>query len=298
MTIQVTCPNPSCAKVLSVQETYAGKKGMCPACGSELMIPAAPRCESGAGRRTPEPRGRVGNDESSKALPAASTVRPIDDEFAFDKRHSRDPTATEKPAAGAMTRFALAIGIAALCLLAFSPRMHWIYMPKDDKFRPTRDVNPRFDEAEAVANEFLKETLSGIDFLYVSLAIAGLALVALACTPTQMRDLANGAIAASGSAAVGWGVLAGIWQIGLVWKVISISTTRPSPPWNPGLQSSDSTIYPGPGLGIGVIAAFMAVIVFGALASSRGRFLWVFTAAAIGFIIGMLILVVSVKPWA
>jgi hypothetical protein len=299
MTIQVTCPNASCAKVLSVQETYAGKKGMCPACGSELMIPAAPRSDSGAGRRTPEPRGRLEDNEPTKRLPAGAPVRPIDDDYAYDKRREgARSNVINKPAAGAMTRFALAIGIGALCLLAFSPRMHWIYISKSNAWKPTRDVNPRFDEEEALGNEVLKETLSGIDFLHVSLGIAGLALVALACTPTQMRDLANGAIAASGSAAVGWGLLAGIWQLALVWKVITINSTRPSPQWNPGFQSYDSSIYPGPGLGFGLVAAFMVVLVFGALASCRGRFLWVFTAGLFGFIIGILMLVVSVKPWA
>jgi len=298
MTIQVTCPNASCAKVLSVQETYAGKKGMCPACGSVLMIPAAPRSEGGAGQRTPEPRGRIEDNEPARVPAAGATVRPIDDDYAYDtRREGARSHVTNKPAAGAMTRFALSIGIAALCLLAFSPRMHWIYVAKkDDGFKVTRELPERADLEETLAQMNLNEAISGMELFFGSLVIAGLAIVALACTPTQMRDLADGAIAASGSAAVGWGVLGGIWQLGLVWKVMTFSSTLRSSLWNPSRQYF-SSIYPGTGLGIGLIAAFVTVLVFGALASSRGRFLWAFTAAMFGFIIGMLILVVSVKPW-
>src|SRR6266849_3190661 len=112
MTIQVKCPNASCAKVLTVQEDFAGKKGKCPACGSELMIPATPRVESGAGRQGTPPRGRYGSSDPADALPAAATVRPVEDEdFAFDKRRGRSSSPTATPAAGAMTRLALAVGI-------------------------------------------------------------------------------------------------------------------------------------------------------------------------------------------
>jgi len=305
MAMQVTCPNAACGKILTVQEEFAGKKGKCPACGSELMIPATPRAESGAGRQGPPSRGRYGSTESADALPAAAAVRPVDDEdFAFDKRRGRSST-TNKPAAGTMTRLALAVGIGALCLLALSPRMHWIYISKPDKvqtkpdpvFRDVPIVVPDGPDETIWANLYLNEPIAGFDILYISLAVAALALVALMLTPTQQRDLADGAIAASGSGAVGWGVLVGMWQLGLTWKVISVASHYTDQQRNMNMRPPNVSIYPGPGLGLGLLAATVVVLVFGILVLSRKRVLWVLTAGIIGFFLGLLILVLHVKPW-
>ncbi len=301
MTIQVTCPNASCAKVLTVQEEFAGKKGKCPACGSELMIPASPRAESGAGRQGIPPRGRYGSNEPADALPAAATVRPVDDDdFAFDKRRGGSSSTTNKPAAGAMTRLALAVGIGALCLLALSPRMHWIYVSKPDKDQKTPDFPAAIlsvPDEDLLAKVYLVETLAGIDILQVSLALAALALVALMLTPTQQRDLCDGAIAASGSAAVGWGVVVWLWQLGLTWKVISLASRYSEQQRVQNIRAPTASIYPGPGLGLGLLAATVMVLVFATLVLSRKRVLWVLTAGGIGFFLGLLILVLSVKPW-
>jgi hypothetical protein len=306
MAMQVTCPNVACGKVLTVQEEFAGKKGKCPACGSELMIPAAPRGESGAGRPGPASRGRYGSNEPADALPAAATVRPVDDDdFAFDKRRDRSASATSKPAAGAMTRLALAVGIGALTLLALSPMMHWIYISKPDKVQSRPDVLfpdglkvlPDGTEETLLANLYLNESVAGFDILYISLAIAALALVALMLAPTQQRDLADGAIAASGSAAVGWGVLVGIWQLGLTWKVINLAGRYTEQQRVQNIRPPTASVYPGPGLGFGLLAATVVVLVFAILVLSRKRILWVLTAGGIGFLIGLLILVLNVKPW-
>jgi hypothetical protein len=115
--------------------------------------------------------------------------------------------------------------------------------------------------------------------------------------PTQQRDLADGAIAASGSAAVGWGVLVGIWQLGLTWKVINLASRYTEQQRSLNIRSPTASIYPGPGLGLGLLAAIVVVLVFAVLALSRKRILWVLTAGAIGFFLGLLILVLNVKPW-
>jgi len=306
MAMQVTCPNATCGKILTVQEEFAGKKGKCPACGSELMIPATPRVESGAGRQGATPRGRYGPNDAADALPAAATVRRVDDEdFAFDKRRGRSSSTTNKPAAGTMTRLALAVGIGALCLLALSPRMHWIYISKPDKvqtkpdpvFRDVPIVIPDGPDETIWANIYLNEAMAGFDILYISLAVAALALVALMLAPTQQRDLADGAIAASGSGAVGWGVLVGMWQLGLTWKVISVASHYTEQQRNLNPRPPNVSIYPGPGIGLGLLAATVVVLVFGILVLSRKRVLWALTAGGIGFILGLLILVLHVKPW-
>jgi hypothetical protein len=297
--MQVTCPNLSCGKVLTVQEEYAGKKGKCPACGSELTIPAAPFGD--AGRQGAGPRGRFGADDPAAALPAAPIVRPVEDDVGFDKRRGRSTAATSKPAAGVMTRLALAVGIGALCLLALSPRMHWIYISKPDKVvKPQPDLNvnvPESLEEEMLAERYLKQTLGGIDILHISLAVAALALVALMLTPTQERDLADGAIAASGSAAVCWGFVAGLWQLAIVWKIIKVANHYAEQKKPVGFQATDTSVYPGPGIGLGLLAAMVVVLVFAVLVLSRKRFLWALTASGMGFLLGLLLLVLHVKPW-
>jgi hypothetical protein len=57
------------------------------------------------------------------------------------------------------------------------------------------------------------------------------------------------------------------------------------------------SIYPGPGLGLGLLAAIAVVLIFAILVLSRKRILWVLSAGAIGFFLGLFILVLNVKPW-
>jgi len=40
MKISFFCSNPACAKQLSVEDSFAGKKGRCPHCGTVQKIPA------------------------------------------------------------------------------------------------------------------------------------------------------------------------------------------------------------------------------------------------------------------
>jgi hypothetical protein len=224
------------------------------------------------------------------------------DDFAFDNRRGRPATTTTKAAAGVITRLALGLGISALCLLALSPRLHWIYVSKPDKVQRQPDVFPVPDVSNVpdevgLANIYLGEALISFDILYISLAVAALALVALMLTPTQQRDLADGAIAASGSAAVGWGVLVGLWQLGIAWRVFVVSSHFAEHQKIMGVRSQNASIYPGPGLGLGLLAAALVVIVFAVLVVTRKRFLWVLTAGALGFVLGLLILVLNVRPW-
>ena len=39
MSIKVKCPNPACNKSMTVKDSWAGKKGKCPACGSVINVP-------------------------------------------------------------------------------------------------------------------------------------------------------------------------------------------------------------------------------------------------------------------
>lgn len=40
--IPVRCPNPDCGKAYTANARYAGRRGKCPACGSDVAVPAAP----------------------------------------------------------------------------------------------------------------------------------------------------------------------------------------------------------------------------------------------------------------
>ena len=73
--IKVKCPNAACGKVLTVKDEYAGKKGKCPDCGKELLIPKAGTSPPAAGSSPPkkEPK-QPGPDVASK--PPAKTPAP------------------------------------------------------------------------------------------------------------------------------------------------------------------------------------------------------------------------------
>jgi hypothetical protein len=200
-----------------------------------------------------------------------------------------------------MTRAALGVGICCLALLSFAPKMEWIFVP------PSRanNVVPNTPEAvrhdvtfreTAIGDGYLDIRAASADFRYASLAVAVLAVIALMLTPTTQRDLTDGAIAASGSVAVGWAAIAGIWQLGIVWKVFALATFVHDQQVFAGYRSPDAGIWPGPGLVLGLIADLIALAVFGSLVASRKRFLWLLTGAATGVVIGLLLLAFYVKP--
>jgi hypothetical protein len=148
----------------------------------------------------------------------------------------------------------------------------------------------------AIGDAFLDSRAAAADFRYYSLAVAVLALVALMLTQTALRDWTDGAIAASGSFAVGWGVMAGIWQLGIAWKVFALATLVRDQQVFGTNRNADTSIWPGPGLALGLFAALIVVAVFGSLVVSRKRLLWLVTGAAMGGGLGILMLVLHVKP--
>jgi hypothetical protein len=215
-------------------------------------------------------------------------------------RRSEDLTTNQTPT-GLMTRAALGVGICCLALLSFAPKMDWIFLtgPKAHGATPNTPVVVRPDAASretVIGDAFLDIRTASADFRFCSLAVAVLASVALMLTPTGQRELTDGAIAASGSIAVGWAVVAGIWQFGIVWKVFALATFVHDQQVFGGQRNPEMGIWPGPGIALGLIAALIVVVVFGSLVASRKRFLWLLTGVAAGLVIGCLLLVFYVKP--
>ena len=295
MSIRLTCPNPACGKSLEVDDEYAGKKGKCPGCGVEVSIPG------GGEPRKSEPPSRA------PAGREPATVAPVDDAprgrpAAHPSEHRRTGPRPAGRSAGYFTKATLALGIAALALLAFSPQMGWVYVSKPPK--PTwkgqfdggfHRPDPPVDEAH-VASSVIDNPEAMRAVFYTSLAVALLCFMALAAAQAGPRETGDAAIAAAGSASLAWGVVAGIWQLGQVVKVITRSdlVTVNS---KSAVLVPDHMIYPGIGLGAGLFAATAVVILFAVLVIAHGRILWAFTAGFLGSILGLLILILSVKPW-
>jgi hypothetical protein len=90
--------------------------------------------------------------------------------------------------------------------------------------------------------------------------------------------------------------MAGIWQLGIVWKVFALAGFVHEQLTFGGQKDADAGIWPGPGLALGLLAALLVVAVFGSLVASRKRFLWLMTGATLGVALGFLLLVLHVKP--
>jgi len=300
MTMQLKCPNGSCGKLLTVQEEYVGKKGKCPSCGNELTVPASTN-----GTGTVETRPGPSVDRAERRDSAPPTVTPVDrvhdaTDHTLPARRPLEAPPTEQTSTGILTRAALGVGICCLALLSIAPRMEWIFLTtRPHDFTPIGQEPVRRDFANrdiAIGDPFLDIRSASADFRYFSLAVAVLAVVALMLTPTTMRELTDGAIVASGSVAVGWAAVAGIWQLGILWKVFAFASIVHDQQVFSGVRNADAGIWPGPGLALGLVANLIAIAVFGSLVASRKRYLWLLTGATMGMVIGLLLLVFYIKP--
>jgi hypothetical protein len=300
MTMQVKCPNGSCGKLLTVQEEYVGKKGKCPSCGNELTIPASTNGTGGAETRPVQSLDRTERRDS--APPNFVPVDRVHDamDHALPAKRPLETPATEQTSTGNLTRAALGVGICCLALLSIAPRMEWIFLTnRSHNFTPIGQEPVRREFANrdiAIGDPFLDIRAASADFRYYSLAVAVLAVIALMLTPTTLRDLTDGAIAASGSVAVGWAAIAGIWQLGILWKVFAFASIIHDQQVFSGVHNADAGVWPGPGLVLGLLASLIAIAVFGSLVASRKRYLWLLTGATMGMAIGLLLLVFYIKP--
>lgn len=104
MPIEVHCPNPGCAKVHLVKNSYAGKRGKCPACGSWMLIPASGMMPSTI---APRPQGleqTVGwtakeNTPPPAPAPRRETVKASPKPALLDEDEDLPPLRPEKPKA-------------------------------------------------------------------------------------------------------------------------------------------------------------------------------------------------------
>src|SRR4051794_24761005 len=78
--IKLHCPNPACAKVLTAQTRFAGKKGKCPGCGAAISIPNVTAPPTGdltppAPKQPREKGGRRAADVDGEARPREEIPR-------------------------------------------------------------------------------------------------------------------------------------------------------------------------------------------------------------------------------
>ena len=304
MAIRVQCPNPSCGQVITVRDEFAGKRGRCPSCGSALMIPSpavrdpvAPRPPPGyppAARDRPRTDDVVDvtavTDQGSATPGEDSRVTPTD---VTPLLPGRPIEPASMPASGPLAgssmaelsaRTALIIGIAALVLLSFLPQVRWLYVSD-----PSRGEGREWIQAVqlGVARGMTATGISPALLVYSAL-LAFLAVLGLLALEVLPREHSDAVIAAVGSLAGSWGVIVFFLMLGYIWKAFSTASEY---------RGKQFTILPGFGLGLGLIAALAVMAVFGYLTASRRRFLGLAGAGALGFFFGMLLLILSVRPW-
>ena len=121
-------------------------------------------------------------------------------------------------------------------------------------------------------------------------------LAAMALGQPRNQESGQAMINAASTAAVGWGAIAGLWHVWIIWKVFTISTLLEEQGHRGGGRS-DITLWPGPGAALGLICAFVIVVVFSFLLIGRKRVGPLLSALGMGAAIGFLLLVFTVKPW-
>jgi hypothetical protein len=279
MAIRVTCSNRNCGKVLVVRNEYAGKKGTCPSCGRELVIPAAD---------SPEARAETGAAEGYVRPAYTGPVEPVGEPAArqggHDNLEASDLPRRPKPisAMDIVTRLGLGLGIAALLMLSLSPVLNWVSIPKS-KTGGLGNIQasllllsaPAFNQASTPV-------------FYFSAGLVLVVVAALGLSESSQRELADAFVGTSSSAAAGWGLLSFLWLLGLMWKIFTISSK---------IKGNQEGPSPGAGLILGLLSCMTIIAVFGGLALMRKRFISLGMSSAVGLIVGLLVLIINVKPW-
>jgi hypothetical protein len=278
MAIRVTCSNRNCGKVLVVRNEYAGKKGTCPSCGRELLIPSADSPEGMGEAVGADPHARPAYTGPVEPLrePDGRRGGAGDVELADLPRRPKPATAMD-----IITRLGLGLGIAALLVLCLSPLFNWIAQPKAKPGLGNLQANLMLLSAPA----FL---LANNPIFFFSGGMIVIAVAALGICESSNRELADAFVGTTGSAGAGWGVLSFLWLLGLMWKIFTISSK---------LKGNQDGPSPGAGLILGLLATMTIIAVFGGLALTRKRFISVGLSVGIGLIVGLLVLIINVKPW-
>jgi hypothetical protein len=128
----------------------------------------------------------------------------------------------------------------------------------------------------------------GTVFLIASVLVACLNLVALALAPSLNEKASDSLVAAGGSAALAWGLTAMIWLMAFIWKAYTLTEQRPT---------LKLRVYPGIGIGVGLVATVIILGVFSSVVLSRRRIAAWLTACSMGAVLGALMLILNVKPW-
>jgi hypothetical protein len=333
MSIQFQCLNTSCGQVLTVKDEFAGKKGRCPSCGAAVDIPL----HSLAGQAAAGERGAADAEpvlEEAEAIPIdrPRRYRPPDEEELVaaegdvsesgrGRRPSRHVDSERFRRRGLAGAGAAVAGVFTLILLALIPQMSWVFV-FDSESRSSRfDNGPRGvlrEESRKTSREDAQRTAMldmmvkspsgsvfstgvGSPFLVFSVLVALLALLTVALAPALPADATDSLITTTGSTAVAWGVTAFFWIVGYSWRVFNvwseISERGGDRPILGTPISSNTTVLPGIGLVLGMLATVLIVILFSYLLASRRRVGWILGAGALGFLLGSLLIVFSVKPW-
>jgi hypothetical protein len=117
MPINVTCPNPDCAKPLSVQEQYAGMQGQCPYCKTVFTFPnAAP-----AAPAMPPPVAAP-----APPAPEPEAMTPV---MEWDRGRAPAPRGALPGRLDLLSLILYCAGIFFLLLLFIAILVPWLYLP-------------------------------------------------------------------------------------------------------------------------------------------------------------------------
>jgi hypothetical protein len=297
MTIQVICPNQSCGRSLTVPQAYAGRKGKCPACDAELIIPQEAGVTPAPLVRPPTPpHGGEQDDHANSEKAVLPPVEPARLEtengalprpvLAVERNHVPRSLQHDNRAA----RVGLVSGIVCLVLLSLAPVLNWHHVARGGEIYLVNVEKAHGSGADIVIPVY-------------SVAVVLLALGALIVCQGPWPQAADAVLPVCGGFGLGWCLTAGVWMVAHIWKVIKVSSDLAknfSPPpgssFLGGSGDAEFIVLPGIGLWLGLLAALVGSVAFGYVLLHRKRLDWLIPTVVLGLVVGLLLLV-HVKPW-
>jgi hypothetical protein len=293
--------------MLSVRDEYAGKTGKCPSCGATMNIPYPGEAIEPGARPSRSRPDRYQDEDYPPRGARSRRPGPDDDYDEYDDRRgsrydeSRGRRRTREPFVG--TLVCLGIGIGLLLFLGLTPLFN--YAGVSAKAGNLNIPGGNLGGSQASPSLFKGDKdfdggWQGKVILIVTLLIAVFSAVCLILYLTINPAASDLITTISGCIAGAWSITVAFWYVGFIWKVFTFSSKFKEffgGRNNPFGGTIEVSVSPGIGLWFGLVAALGAVGVFSTLMTLRGKTLWIYLAEGIGLLLGILLMLVAVRPW-
>jgi hypothetical protein len=191
-----------------------------------------------------------------------------------------------------MTLVCLGVGIAFLVFLSLIPLFPMMSMSVSMRMGGVAVDSQSQSSPSLFSDNWHGKVLLIVGLVVSLVAIGGLVLCLM--MPPRTAELFVTVSSCIGGA---WGILALVWLAGWVWKVLKASQQVKEMMGIRGGGEVDLSVGPSFGMWTGLAVALLVAAAFSTLMSLRGKTLWLYIAEGVGLLLGVLLLVVAVKPW-